>query len=66
MLASACYRSAMERKNRTYRLQVDLSEDEKQAIDDFWFRERLPSRAEAMRELLRRALAKDREEEAAN
>jgi Arc/MetJ-type ribon-helix-helix transcriptional regulator len=56
----------MERKSRTYRLEVDLSKDEKQAIDDFRFRERLPSRAEAVRELLQRALAKDREEEAAN
>jgi Arc/MetJ-type ribon-helix-helix transcriptional regulator len=51
----------MERQNRTYRLQVHLSESEKEALDEFRLRERLPSRAEAVRELLRRALSKDRE-----
>jgi hypothetical protein len=30
------------------------------AIEDFWFRERLPSKAAAVRELLRRALATHR------
>jgi hypothetical protein len=50
----------MKRSERPYRLQVELSEDDKQAIEDFWFRERLPSRAAALRELLRRAIAADR------
>jgi metal-responsive CopG/Arc/MetJ family transcriptional regulator len=47
---------------RNYRLQVDMPEEEYRAIDDFWFRERLPTRAAAVRELLRRGLARDREE----
>jgi metal-responsive CopG/Arc/MetJ family transcriptional regulator len=51
----------MNQKSRTYRLVVGLSKEEQAAIDDFWFTERLPNRAEAVRELLRRAIAKDRE-----
>ncbi len=47
----------MTQTDRTYRLQVELSEDESRAIEDFWFRERLPSKSAAIRELLRRALA---------
>jgi hypothetical protein len=46
----------MRDRNRTVRLQVELSEEDKKAIDDFWFAERLPSRAVAVRELLRRGL----------
>jgi hypothetical protein len=46
---------------RPYRLQVELSEEDRKAIEDFWFRERLPTRAAAVRELLRRALAADRQ-----
>jgi metal-responsive CopG/Arc/MetJ family transcriptional regulator len=49
----------MKQKNRAYRLQVDMSEEDYRAIEDFWFRERLPTRAAAIRELLRRALARD-------
>jgi hypothetical protein len=52
----------MERKHRTYRLQVNLSEVESQAVDEFQFRERLPNRAAAVRELLQRRLAKGRQE----
>ena len=52
----------MKQKGRTYRLQVDVSDDERRAIDDLWFRERMPSKAAAVRELLRRGLARDREE----
>ncbi|MGY4572281.1 hypothetical protein ACVWY5_005351 [Bradyrhizobium sp. USDA 3256] len=52
----------MKRSERPYRLQVELSEDDKKAIEDFWFRERLPTRAAAVRELLRRAIAQYREE----
>ena len=46
----------MRERNRTIRLQVELSKEDKQAIDNFWFEERLPSRAAAVRELLRRGL----------
>lgn len=52
----------MNRTRRTYRLQVELSADEARAIDDFWFLQRLPSKAAAVRELLRRGLATAREE----
>jgi hypothetical protein len=52
----------MKQRARTFRLQVDVPSDEAHAIDDFWFRERLPSKAAAIRELLRRGIAKDREE----
>jgi hypothetical protein len=47
----------MAQKERSYRLQVHVSDDEERAIEDFRFRERLPSRAAAIRELLRRGLA---------
>jgi hypothetical protein len=52
----------MKQKGRTYRVRVDVSEDEERAIDDFWFRERFPNKAAAVRELLRRGLARDSEE----
>lgn len=52
----------MTRPERPYRLQVELSEDDKKAIEDFWFRERLPNRAAAVRELLRRAITRYWEE----
>lgn len=42
---------------RTEKLQLMLSRDELQAIDDWRFGNRLPSRAAAIRELLRRGLA---------
>jgi hypothetical protein len=51
----------MKKTDRTHRLQIEVSDEEKRAIEDFWFRERLPSKSAAIRELLRRALAKDRE-----
>jgi len=51
----------MKETDRTYRLQVELSDDEMRAIEDFWFREHLPSKSAAVRELLRRALATDRQ-----
>src|SRR4051812_48655653 len=53
---SGDFKLSMKRSERTYRLQVELSKDDKQAIDDFRFAERLPSRAVAVRELLRRGL----------
>jgi hypothetical protein len=43
--------------NRGERLQIMLSGDELVALDDFRFRERMPSRAAAVRELLKRGLA---------
>ncbi len=43
-------------RDREQRLQIMLDEDEFSAIDDFRFRFRLPSRAAAIRELLKRGL----------
>jgi hypothetical protein len=42
---------------RGERLQIMLSEDELTAVDDWRFTRRMPSRAAAVRELLRRGLA---------
>ena len=42
---------------REERLQVMLNPEELRVIDDFRFRERMPSRAAAVRELLRRGIA---------
>jgi len=42
---------------RAERLQVMLSPEELVALDDFRFKKRMPSRAAAVRELLRRGLA---------
>jgi hypothetical protein len=41
---------------RAERLQFFLSADELAAVDDFWFQTRMPSRAAAVRELLKRGL----------
>lgn len=43
--------------DRTERLQIILPADEVAAIDEFRFQARMPSRAAAVRELLRRGLA---------
>jgi hypothetical protein len=43
--------------SRGERLQLMLDEHELRAIDDFRFSRRMPSRASAVRELLRRGLA---------
>jgi metal-responsive CopG/Arc/MetJ family transcriptional regulator len=43
-------------RERTERLQVQLGEDELRAVEEFRFRHRLPSRAAAVRELLKRGL----------
>ena len=53
---------SMRQNERTYRLQVRVSDDYERAIEDFRFRERLPSRAAAIRELLRRGLARESQE----
>jgi len=42
---------------RIERLQVMLDADELSALDDFRFKRRMPSRAAAVRELLKRGLA---------
>jgi hypothetical protein len=44
---------------RTEKLQLMLGPDELQAIDDWRFENRLPSRAAAIRELIRRGLSSD-------
>lgn len=41
---------------RGERLQVMIDDDELTAVDDFRFSHRIPSRSEAVRELLRRGL----------
>ena len=42
---------------RVERLQIMLTEDELAALDDWRFARRMPSRAAAIREILRRGLA---------
>jgi hypothetical protein len=46
----------MAELSRPERLQVMLNEDELAALDDWRFAQRMPSRAAAIRELLRRGL----------
>ena len=43
--------------NRGERLQIMLTEEELTALDDWRFSRRMPSRASAVRELLKRGLA---------
>jgi hypothetical protein len=43
--------------NRPERLQIMLSPDEVRVLDDWRFKSRMPSRAAAIRELLKRGLA---------
>ena len=43
--------------SREERLQIMLSPEELVVVDDFRFKKRMPSRAAAVRELLRRGLA---------
>jgi hypothetical protein len=47
----------MSELSRGERLQIMLSPEELKAIDDWRFEARMPSRAAAIRELLRRGLA---------
>lgn len=42
---------------RGERLQIMLTQDELRALDDWRFQKRMPSRASAIRELLKRGLA---------
>jgi hypothetical protein len=48
---------AEEKRLRPQRLQIMLNSDELVAVDDFRFKKRMPSRAAAVRELLKRGLA---------
>jgi hypothetical protein len=48
---------ASAERERTARLQVILRTDEVAAVDEFRYQARMPSRAAAVRELLRRGLA---------
>ena len=43
-------------RERTQRLQVMLTTEELKAVEEFRFEHRLPSRAAAVRELMRRGL----------
>lgn len=47
----------MSELSRPERLQIMLSDEEIKALDDWRFQRRMPSRAAAIRELLRRGLA---------
>jgi hypothetical protein len=44
-------------RSRDERLQIMLAPDELLLVDDFRFKKRMPSRAAAVRELLKRGLA---------
>ena len=46
-----------ENDGRGERLQIMLTGEELSALDDFRFRKRMPSRAAAVREILKRGLA---------
>ena len=48
---------AEAKRLRPERLQIMLNADELGAVDDFRFKKRMPSRASAVRELLKRGLA---------
>lgn len=49
----------MSEQGRGERLQIMLAEDELSALDDWRFERRMPSRAAAVRELLRLGLSAD-------
>ncbi len=49
----------MNELTRGERLQIMLAEDELKALDDWRFQKRMPSRAAAVRELLKRGLQAD-------
>jgi hypothetical protein len=49
----------MTELERPERLQIMLSTEELRALEDWRFSKRMPSRAAAVRELLRRGLASD-------
>jgi hypothetical protein len=47
-----------QNRSRDERLQIMLSPEELALVDDFRFKKRMPSRAAAVRELIRRGLSK--------
>lgn len=49
--------AAVSELTRAERLQIMLTEDELRVVDDWRFQRRMPSRAAAVRELLKRGLA---------
>ena len=49
----------MPTRTRNERMQIMLTEHESAAIDDWRFAKRMPSRAAAIRELIRRGLSAD-------
>ena len=49
----------MPKKPRVQRLQVMLTDAELEALDNWRYKKEMPSRASAIRELLRRGLAAD-------
>jgi len=49
----------MAKRERGERVQMMLSAQELEAVDDFRFKHRMPSRASALREVLRRGLGVD-------
>jgi hypothetical protein len=53
-------------RDRDERLQIMLSDEELAVLDDWRFSMRMPSRAAAIRELLRRGLADIDQKKAAN
>ncbi len=56
----------MNDRNRGERLQIMLTGQELQALDTWRFERRMPSRAAAIRELLKRGLAAEGFDSAAN
>ncbi len=56
----------MSDETRGERLQIMLTPDELTVLDDFRFKSRMPSRAAAVRELLKRGLAAEGYATAAN
>jgi metal-responsive CopG/Arc/MetJ family transcriptional regulator len=52
-----------DKRLRTERLQLILSKDQLVTIDEFRFENRMPTRAAAIREILRRALTVAEKEE---
>jgi hypothetical protein len=55
----------MARQSRGERLQLMLTPEELVVLDNFRFKQRMPSRASAVRELLKRGLAAEGFDEAA-
>lgn len=53
---SRCWTESMSDLTRGERLQIMLTPEELQALDDWRFGKRMPSRAAAVRELLKRGL----------